>query len=311
MPKHSGTVRTTRRRLQLVDIPHPLSDSLARLATVLDEAAEDSGWGAPPALIRITSWPANPDVGFDLGIRPLDREANVVDALAGFTAPADWMAIGVVTEGNARHLVDPTIERRRVRCVHLVDRTGASASALRFQGDDATVLDGTTAPEGRIDDVCRRALGLGTAPPWRGSTLELWAIEWLGRILEWCGRDPSAVLWSDIATLHPAAAVLVADDDRWERRAADNLVRLGELMAQVNTWDVLRTSCAAGEWPTDEVPDAVAAWLDEGAFSRWVLGGFPPLQQLAPVVLDLLPPSLRRRVKAALRAWSLDWEPPA
>jgi hypothetical protein len=187
-----------------------------------------------------------------------------------------------------------------------VERDGASASTIRLQGDAPTVLDGSQ-PEGRINDVCRRALGLGTQPP-RHSTVELWAVVWLDAILRWFGDDPTRVLWSDVATLHPAAATLVSDDDRWAQEAAANLVRLGELMADIQSWDMLRNSCAAGEWFTEEVPNDVAAWLDDGAFSRWVLGGYPSLQQLAPVVLDLLPPSLRRRVKAALREWKLDWE---
>src|SRR5437763_903862 len=69
------------------------------------------------------------------------------------------------------------------RSVHLVDRTGASASTLRLQGEPATVfgLDDQDG-HGRIDDVCRRALSLPTAPPER-TTTELWALVWLDRAI--------------------------------------------------------------------------------------------------------------------------------
>jgi hypothetical protein len=234
---------------------------------------------------------------------------SVVEALVGFAAPDEWLAIGVVTEGNARHLAQPA-ERRRVRCVHLVDRTGTSGSTLRLQGEDASVLSSADDhdPSGRIDDVCRRALGLPTAPP-QHSSAELWATVWLERLLEHRGSTPADLRlpWREVAELHPAVALVVgeADGERWGPEAAQHLTRLGELLADVHSWPVLRVACAAGEWPVDGVPAAVAEWLDDGAFSRWVLGEFPPLDQLVVAACEVVPPSVRRRLRAALRSWSL------
>ena len=313
MTSRTGTVRTTRRRLRAVDEPEPpatesLSEALPKLATALDEAAEDAGWGARPSLIRVTAWPAQrAHEGFDLGIRPLDDGSSVVEALAGFTAPPEWMAVGVVTEGNARHMVDPSVQRRRVRCVHLVDRTGTSASVLRLQGEAATVFgadddDG----RGRIDDVCRRALGLSTAPP-EHSTVELWALVWLDRVLQARVEQPDVPpsRWTDVAAHHPAVAILLSDDEEWGDEAADVVGRLGSRLAEVHSWPVLRAACAAGEWPVDDVPSDVAAWLDDGSFSRWVIGAYPPIDHLADATCDLLSPSLRRRLRAVLRTWGL------
>ena len=318
MSTKAGTVRTTRRRLQVVDTPtdddgpttSSLNAALPRLAAALDEAAEHEGWGRPPTLVRITAWPSKPLTdGFDLGVRPIDGEMSVVEALAGFTAPDDWLAIGVVTEGNARHLADPS-ERRRVRCVHLVARSGASGSTLRLQGEEVTVLSNSDDqdPSGRIDDVCRRALGLSTAAP-EHSSVELWAIVWLERVLEARGSAPAEMRlpWRDVAELHPAVALVIgdADGERWGPQAAQQLTRLGELLAEVHSWPVLRLACAAGEWPVDGVPAEVAEWLDEGAFSRWVLGAFPALDQLVGAASEVVPPSVRRRLRATLRSWQL------
>lgn len=313
MSSNTGAVRTTRRRLQLgaddrepTDTPSALTEGLARLVEVLDAAAEEAGWGNPPALVRITAWPGKPITdGFDLGVRPIDDGMSVVEALAGFTAPDEWLALGVVTEGNARHLVDRTDDRQRVRCVHLVDRSGASASTLRLQGGEVTVLDGHQ-PEGRIDDVCRRALGLATNPP-AHSSIELWTLVWLDRVLAAQGVAEAGAhpRWRAVAELHPAVAMIVHDDPQWRGQAAENIGRLGELLAEVHSWSVLRASCAAGDWPVDDVTPAVAGWLDDGAFSRWVLGGFPPIDQLVQAVSASLPPSVARRVTAAVRGWQL------
>ncbi|MEY2449782.1 MAG: hypothetical protein QOH79_3258 [Acidimicrobiaceae bacterium] len=318
MATKAGTIRTTRRRLQVVDTQQldpggtALSTALPRLAAALDEAAEREGWGQAPLLVRITAWPSKPlTEGFDLGVRPIDGDISVVEALAGFVAPDDWLAVGVVTEGNARHLADREA-RHRVRCVHLVDRTGASGSTVRLQGEDATVL-GTTEehePSGRIDDACRRALGLSTAPPERSSA-EMWAILWLERLLEHRGCAPkeAGLSWQEVAELHPAVALVVSHDDHWAGQAPQHLARLGELLADVHSWPVLRLACAAGEWPVEGVPAEVAGWLDDGAFSRWVLGAFPPLEQVAAAALEVVPPPVARRLRAALQSWQLPYGP--
>jgi hypothetical protein len=318
----TGTARTTRRRLRLADArderdpsetPRSLTAALPRLAAALDEAAEQAGWGGRPTLVRITAWPSepvapNPELGgFDLGIRPIDADTSVVEALCGFTAPADWLALGVVTEGNARSLDDRDAESRRVRCVHLVDRSGASASTVRLKGEAATVLSSLDDhdPSGRVDDVCRLALGLATAPPTHTS-IELWALLWLERVIAHRGCAPDTrVGWRDIAELHPAVAMVVADEPGWGGQATESLTRLAELLADVHSWSVLRTACAAREWPVGDIPPEVAAWLDDGAFSRWLIGGFPPISQLAAAARELVPPSVGRRLHAALRAWQL------
>jgi len=311
MSTKTGAVRTTQRRLHAVATGAPLpttelTESLPRLVEVLEASAEQSGWGNPPSLVRITASPSiSITEGFDLGLKPVD-DMSVVEALSGFVAPVDWLAIGVITEGNARHMVEHNAEPRRVRCVHVVDRSGASASTLRLQGDDATMLDGQK-PEGRIDDACRRALGLATAPP-GATSAEVWAAIWLDRVLAMtAGAEPGArTKWTAVAELHPAVSMVVHDSEaNWQQKATDSIVRLGEILAEVQSWSVLRAACAAGKWPVDHVTPAIADWLDDGAFSRWVLGGFPPLPARMQAVAATTPPSVARRVRAALRGWNL------
>jgi len=91
--------------------------------------------------------------------------------------------------------------------------------------------------------------------------------------------------------------------------ASASLVRLGVLAASVHGWSELRAECVAGRWAVDGVPPAVARWLDDGAFSRWSIGTFPPREVLAVAACELLSPTLAQRVRAVLREWGLD--PPA
>ena len=84
---------------------------------------------------------------------------------------------------------------------------------------------------------------------------------------------------------------------------------LGAVLSKVLGWSVLRADCGAGRWPVDGVPAAVARWLDDGAFGRWVMGGLPPRDQLLTAACELLSPTLGRRVRGVFREWGLD--PPA
>jgi hypothetical protein len=81
-----------------------------------------------------------------------------------------------------------------------------------------------------------------------------------------------------------------------EPETADNVVPLTHVMAEAASWPRLRTQCGAGRWPTPTVPPATARWLDDGAFARWTLGSYPPLDVLLSAVCDLLAPALSERV---------------
>jgi hypothetical protein len=309
MAPKSSTIRTTRRRLHAVgstdDIAisvTALDEHLAALASMLEErtAGDDH-----PLILRVTA-ARRIDDGIDVGLRPIDDlGGSVVDALACFDAPTSWLAIGVATGGNAYRLDERRDARTRVRLVHLVTRSGATASVMRLAGDQPTVVRANEAdgPTGRVDDVCRLALGLPTAPP--GSTLELWALAWLERIVA-LGTTEAPRTWDAVAALHPAVETLVESAPELEEEASARLVRLGRLLSEIQDWPSLRIACGAGHWPTEGVTPAAARWLDDGAFSRWVLGSYPPLRRLNGAVRELLAPPIAARVQSVLREWDLD-----
>jgi hypothetical protein len=292
------------RRPRAVEPASPeLEQRLLALASMVEEAAELEGWGAPPQIIRVV--PAPGAAGeIELGIRPTDDGEGVVATLAGFRAPAHWHVIGVATEGSGFH-IDNAGRRRagsagRVRVVHLVHRSGVTASAIRRQ--DHAAASTNTAPDGRVDDYCRRALGIATAPP-SVSTLELWAVQWLDLLLL---HEP--ITWPDAVELHPAITLLRNDPASLDDLALDltlDVADIGCAFANVATWERMRADCIAGRWGEKLVSAPMAAWFDEGSFSRAVLEEWPAIDDLAGAVLDLLPVPVARQISDTLNAWQL------
>lgn len=279
------------------DPPVTLHEVVVRLEAALHPLGEEQ----PPILVGVR------DAG-DLELRiPPERAGNVVDALVGVDAPSDWSAVGLLSAGRAHHLggdVDlavpvpaVTAAPRRVRIGHFVARTGTCVSFLRFAGSEA-VFDNDR-HEGRIDDVCRRMLGLATAPP--GVTVEAyWASLWMQQVLAVSqGGDPEAARWGRIALLHPAAAGCGAPP------SVPRLVERGLGLAVAAPWALLRVRAARGTLEMPGIDPASARWMDEGMFSRWVTADLVPLGRLRAAVADSLPPATAEAVEVALRGWGL------
>lgn len=282
--------------------PGPELDlQLRALATMLDELAERGGWGADPQLV-FQAPVGSASGSFDLGLKALEDGASAVEYLRGFSAPRHWHTLGVISEGSASHLNEEgtrvTGAAGRVRVVHLVHRSGASTSVLRQPQLEPLVF--SHPPGGRIDDYCRRALGIGCAPP-RCSTLELWSTIWLDELISQVPRT-----WPHAAELHPAVRVLRSGPGACsDLSPADELIAFGRALAKVAPWEKLRTESASGRSMFRGFSPELARWLDEGSFSREVLGGWPPWEDLADAASDLLPLPVGDRVADALSQWGL------
>ena len=263
-------------------------------------------------------------------------EGHPADELAGFSAPASWWAFGIVATGTARadHAPAPadtddttatalatcpaegaTLHATRVRTAHLVTRSGASIDVLQCADAAPEVVGvgiaGSPAPlTGRLPDLCRRALGLATAAPTEG-TGALWTVAWLDRLLALAlGKGADGLDWVDLAACHPAAHLL-ADLETAEGlvpspldEVADELPGLGRVLAQTWDWSDVRRACGDGAWPVFGISPGVADWMDDGLFSRWVLGEYPPAAELRAAVDHHLPPPLLHLVDVALAAWA-------
>lgn len=143
-------------------------------------------------------------------------------------------------------------------------------------------------------DGLQRAMGLPTAPP-DVCVTQLLTTAWLERVLE-VGRNRRRPLsWSAIIALHPAQEVLGA-------AAGDgDLVQLNRQMDTAVTWGRLRWWAIEGRWEVPGLTPTDAAWLDDGAFSRWALAGRSPLPRLVAALAGVIGPAHARRCARVVR----------
>ena len=172
---------------------------------------------------------------------------------------------------------------------------------LRFDDD---VLEPPGPAEGTIPDLCRRVLGLPTAPA-PSSTAALWTAMWLDRLVDrWAQPDRRADLlssWAQVAILHPAVhapsppdLLAVADP---ASLAAVARPRGRRRLARPPPGRACRSRC-----PTVRSPAGIARWMDDGFFARWTIGAFPPIHPTALTLRDLLGAPLGSQLLEAIVA---------
>lgn len=274
---------------------------LDALAELVDELADDHTRTALPLLVRVTGPSAEPE----LAVLPLDGR-HPSSVLLGFRAPPDCTAIGVSSTGwsvppersggvdlaRNRRWGPPAAtlpDRVAVRSTVLVGRDCRVAGRLSIEGAEPV----TSAPgSGVVLDLLLRSLGCPTAPP-GFSTLELFASVWLSHL---AAGAPPDLDWEGAAARHWATQLLP--------RSAGGLEAVaGELAAELD-WPALRRSVARHGW--DGVcPAKAAAWFDDGAFARWLVGTYPPIGDLFAGVAAVVPADVAARIAAALAAWGL------
>jgi hypothetical protein len=284
--------------------PHQCSPPLDALVAAADAAlsGERSAAGAAAAVDGVllhVDGDAPPERC--LRWRPLDG-AHPLDVLLGFTAPPHWRALGVSSGGKGRRLdADEVPEGRTaqpVRITLLLDRSGDARAVMRLDGE---VIPLPNRPEGTVADACRRALSLPTAPP-PSSTLGLWTLAWLDRLVEVASQASTAPMcdWFQVAGLHAAAAPALG-----HRGAAFDpgaLAASAAALAEAWPWPRLRAEPAVVDLPGPPLASAVAAWMDDGMFARWLLADLPTDADLLATVHALLPPSLAAGVEVVVRA---------
>lgn len=244
-----------------------------------------------PCLIHVGS----PDGdGFDLGVLPLDG-SHPTELLLGSTAPAEWHAVGIATSGWAYHVADrddPRRRRHRVHVVSLVSRSGEHAH--RTRADDPTIgldLAAGGTPEGEQVDLLRRCLGLPTAPPPVDASA-YWTIQWFTDLLS---GEPAPTL-PDALDRHPAVHLLRHDVCGRDHDVEDVIGAFHRVL----TWSRLRALAAEGRFEVPELAPSQAAWLDDGAFARFVLNRCPALHLLRSRLVRHLGPTVAAGVEQAL-----------
>ncbi|MDQ1402975.1 MAG: hypothetical protein QOG03_1291 [Actinomycetota bacterium] len=294
----------------------PTPELFGNLVTALLESMQPDGGGnddtaRPPTLVKIEPDPDNPD-GFRLGL--LDAPGDPYSTLAGFRAPSDWMAMGMVTAGwtyppdiaeavdfeRARFLPVPPSQhprRLRVRTAYLCTQSGRAYGRT-------VVSDGRTVDEppssGRMVDAFRRAFALPTDPP-PTDVAELFTLRWLTNIAAVARLDGRTLGWDEAAALHDAVAMLDLEPDDLEAAA--------RALHKTGTWELLREGTAAEKGLSPIIKASHAAWMDEGMFAREVLAHYPSVPILLDELTDAVGAGTARRVRTLIRSWGIDTAP--
>ena len=239
-------------------IPEP--DRLERIVTLVDAAVADRGWHRPHLVLAVEGHDEHGAI--DLRVRELRDGTHPVDELFGFRAPASWTAMGAVTYGWAAPLdgpaTRPSAHPERCRARVTSIVDRRGREAVTTALDDGRVIDDPGVSV--LGDVLRRCLGAPTAPP---PPL----------------RDLLDVLWVE---------ALLADVDE-VRRWDDALALRPPLTTWTHLRHVARDAPGFGE---------VAAWMDDGMFARWLLGGHPTLTLLLEEADRRLPKTIALRLRS-------------
>src|SRR5438445_8300955 len=113
------------------------TEQLAALSAAVDAGAEERGWNHGHLLVRVEAGAGRDEI--QLGLEELDDDP--LATLLGFTAPEQWLALGVCCEGWAASMdsgrrPSQSKGRKRMRSIVLVSRDGPVASGLRMAGED-------------------------------------------------------------------------------------------------------------------------------------------------------------------------------
>lgn len=238
---------------------------------------------------------------------PLETcEVTHPEGLLGQVAGPRWDAAAVIGTGRIRNL-DPAHEPPAalvpglaggLAMACLVTRTGSVGWRMRLP--DGTFFE--PVPEsGFMLDVLRRTLQLPTPPP-EVSIAPLELAAWVGALMERAGVTSSPLGWPEALACHPSFS---GEDAFGPARAAPDLDRaVTRLLASATTeaWEPMRRLVAAGV-PSGLTPSPeLAEWMDEGIFSRWVLGGVPELDVLLAAARPCLQPAAVARFCHVARA---------
>jgi len=236
----------------------------------------------------------------------LGRHAPV--DLLGWRAPVEVDALAFVGTGLAR--AEPAHGRRdhsyeagggrdgrseEVRVAVAVARDGQVAGLLHLDGRVRT-----DAPRaGRLHDTLHRCLELPTPAPPTG-TGQLIDTLWVAGVLDAAERAERAggrLGWAEVLACHPAVGAVGTGGAKVDPPVAEIAIRVAR---RAWSWETLRCQAATEGTLADLCPPALAGWMDEGMFARWVLDGLLPATALLGHLDGLLEPAAAAALRSEL-----------
>jgi hypothetical protein len=272
-----------------------------------DRAAADllSRYGRMAARLRSPVWLEVAQTGDgSLDCRVVERR----EGLLGRRLGRRWTAAAVVATGRFRQLepARPVTEALAagldggLTFAGVVSRRGHTGWSLLLP--DGRHFD-EKPEEGMTLDTLRRAVGLATPPPPSGPA-PLQLLMWVAAIHRaagtpagrcGCGGDGRGgrrrLSWGEALGLHPALIGTSPADPA----GAESVIRA---VATATNWESVRTLAAAGLGQDVMPSPALAGWMDEGMFARWVLATLPDLDETLAFVGGDLTVGAGRRLAA-------------
>ena len=219
-----------------------------------------------------------PDGGGWFESEQVDRPGG----LLGHDVDEEWTAVGSVATGRFVR-VDPAAELPAAMIPGLLGGLRLACVLTRDDelGWSLELPDGTpwepVPEEGFMLDILRRSLQLPTAPP-TTSVAEVHVIGWLLVTLSLALERGTRLSWSDVLDLHRMGCGYPAGNE-WDHQHFLEQMRAGP------SWNDLRLKAASGQANSTLAgpfvpPSELAAWMDAGMFSRWVVRELPAIDQL-------------------------------
>lgn len=221
----------------------------------------------------------------------LKPAAHIFGALVGLRCPFKVGAVGAVADGKVWHRGCSI----PVKTSWVLNRLGQTAGRLRIDGDTFPMVEVMDCPS---TDLSRRALQMAT-PACSEPVVALTDGVFFRRAAEAIDRHPPPRLdWAELAALHPLSeGRSLTATELLERRAA---------FERAHTWSSLRRSASqqgrSAPLLAPGLTTAVAGWLDDGSFARWVLAGLGNIKAIRAAVTEELSTGAASRLSRAMTA---------
>ena len=246
--------------------------------------------------------------------RPISTASRSATRCSACRAAPGWAALGHFTGAwvaPPQTWDEPAAERGRfgvrpsshpdsvrARCVMVIGRDGTPSAGSAWPTAGSST---TRRRKGWPRTALRRVFGLPT-PPATFPRAELLTSLWLSDVIDEAdggrrGRSLPKAAALPSCTRRSASskpAVTGFGSDRCRGRAA---------FGRVLTWNEVRRRARQGRFRRRIEPE-LAAWMDEGMLARWLVGGFPPIEELAAQACRALrPPVAAALARGATEPW--------
>lgn len=223
--------------------------------------------------------------------RDLDG-SDPVPTMYGWTPPDHVTAVSFCAPATVTRSTSADLPEDHT-VTHVLLRNGFAVTMLRTEDSIRWFGPTSTAQQGRVPDLCRRALRLPTPPPTESMT-NFVICAWLEVVVRHALDRPD-LGWDDLVELHPAHASVPSP------MTPASLANATAMLGNALDWERFRVVISAvGGFPFGEHAMDIAKWMDSGMFSRWAIDSLPTRAETIDMLESVLGPNTFDRLWATL-----------